>query len=286
MDTGTVDSPRQVLQPALAEVGLALSDIDVILNTHVHLDHTGGNLETKRASNASIHVHAADAPWARSTETMVDHLVAPLRVMEFPPEMLKQRAEGIWAKEGEAAGVDVVLSDGEVVDLGKGIGLRVIHTPGHTPGSVCYFWEAEGMLFTGDSVQGLGPRPGTLPVYLSAVDYRRSMVALKRLAIRLMCMGHTFLGPAFINDPTLAGSDCRPILDESIWAADTVHAAVAQQARRMPGASKREIALAALAELIYEIPQLLVRKTRMPAPAGPMLLSHIEAALAGQYPNS
>ena len=72
VDTGTTNCPRQVLQPALAEVGLALSNIDLILNTHVHLDHTGGNLETKRASNATIHVHAADASWARSTETMVE----------------------------------------------------------------------------------------------------------------------------------------------------------------------------------------------------------------------
>ena len=211
--------------------------------------------------------------------------MAPLRAMDFPPEILKQRAEGIWAQEGEAAGVDVVLSDGDVVDLGKGIRLRVIHTPGHTPGSVCYFWEAEGVLFTGDSIQGQGPRPGTLPVYLNAADYRRSMAALRSLDIRLMCMGHTFVGPAFINDPTLGAGDCQPIIEESIWAADSVHAAVAAAVQRMPGAGKREIAQAALSELIYEIPLLLVRKTRMPAPAGPMLLSHIEAAQANQYPS-
>ena len=84
VDTGAVDSPREVLEPALAEIGMDLSDVDLILNTHAHLDHSGGNLETKRASNAPIHVHTADLPMAQSTETQVEFHIAPLRILEFP----------------------------------------------------------------------------------------------------------------------------------------------------------------------------------------------------------
>ena len=43
VDTGVVDTPRQILEPALAEIGLKLSDVEVVLVTHVHTDHTGGN---------------------------------------------------------------------------------------------------------------------------------------------------------------------------------------------------------------------------------------------------
>ncbi len=50
VDTGVTHTPGEVLRPALAEMGLALSDIDLILNTHAHLDHAGGNGEMKKFS--------------------------------------------------------------------------------------------------------------------------------------------------------------------------------------------------------------------------------------------
>ncbi|MHB8993259.1 MAG: MBL fold metallo-hydrolase, partial [Chloroflexota bacterium] len=121
VDTGVSDSPQEVLEPALAEIGLDLSDVDVILNTHAHLDHSGGNLAAKRASNASIHVHAADLPMAQSTETQAESHTAPLKALEFPAEAIQERADYVVRNAGPAAGADVLLTDGEVVDLGAGV---------------------------------------------------------------------------------------------------------------------------------------------------------------------
>ena len=154
IDTGAADSPRGVIEPALREIGLAFSDVELILNTHAHLDHTGGNPESKRLSGARIHVHTGDLPMAQSTEAEVEFHCAPLRALEFPPEAIEERAAHVRSNAGEAAGADVVLADGEVLDLGTGVRLRVLHCPGHTPGHVAFFWEAEGMAFTGDAVQG------------------------------------------------------------------------------------------------------------------------------------
>ncbi|MHB1158918.1 MAG: MBL fold metallo-hydrolase [Chloroflexota bacterium] len=284
VDTGVSDSPQEVLEPALAEIGLDLSDVDVILNTHAHLDHSGGNLAAKRASNASIHVHAADLPMAQSTETQAESHTAPLKALEFPAEAIQERADYVVRNAGPAAGADVLLTDGEVVDLGAGVQLRVVHCPGHTPGHVCYLWESEGVLISGDAIQGMGPRPGSYPYYFNARDYRRSLVALTKLDVRTLCTGHAFLGGTLVNSPVRTGAGVGMLLQESIRVADTIHRAASEAIRQKPGASKRDLAFATLAELIYHIPQMLVRQTGMPMLAGPTLLAHVNAALDGSYP--
>jgi glyoxylase-like metal-dependent hydrolase (beta-lactamase superfamily II) len=284
VDTGAVDSPREVLEPALAEIGMGLSDVDLILNTHAHLDHSGGNLETKRASGAPIHVHALDLMMAQSTEAQVESHIAPLRQLELPDEFIQERADFVIRNAGPAVGADVVLTDGEIVDLGAGVQLRVIHCPGHTPGHVCYFWEREGLLISGDAIQGQGARPGGYPYYFNARDYRRSLTALAKLDIRTLCTGHAFLGGTLVNSPTRSGTGVAMLLQESMRVADSIHKAVTEAIHHKPGAGKRDLAFAALSELIYHIPQLLVRQTGMPLQAGPTLVAHIDAALEGSYP--
>jgi glyoxylase-like metal-dependent hydrolase (beta-lactamase superfamily II) len=168
IDTGAADSPQALLQPSLREIGLGLSDISVILSTHARLDHIGGKTQAKRESNARIHIHAADAPMARSVEAEVEFHTRPLRVLGFPAVAIEERAGHVRNNAGESAGVDFVLSDGNSLDLGAGLKLRVIHCPSHRPGHVAYWWEEEGVLLTGDAVQGHGSRPAGYPLYHDA----------------------------------------------------------------------------------------------------------------------
>ena len=85
--------------------------VEMIVNTHGHGDHTAGNAELKRLSGARIYLHARDAHG-------------------YP-------------------GADVFLQDESSLELGE-LSLRVIQTPGHTPGGICLY--AEGNLFTGDTL--------------------------------------------------------------------------------------------------------------------------------------
>lgn len=85
--------------------------IEMIVNTHGHGDHTAGNAELKRLTGAPIYLHHGDAD-------------------RYP-------------------GADVFLQDEPSLQLGE-ISLRIIHTPGHTPGGICLY--AEGNLFTGDTL--------------------------------------------------------------------------------------------------------------------------------------
>jgi glyoxylase-like metal-dependent hydrolase (beta-lactamase superfamily II) len=284
VDTGVTHTPSEVLQPALAEMGLTLSDIDLVLNTHAHLDHSGGNGEMKKFSKATIHVHRDDLFMADSVEAQVEFMIAPLISLGFSKDALEDRAEHVVSNAGEAVGADVVLSEGDTVDLGKGIVLTVVHNPGHTPGSISYFWESEGIMLMGDGVPGMGSRPGAYPLYFDASSYRRSLTKLSRIDIRMMCLGHAYLGGTLINNPIRTGADCGLFLKGAIWTADTIHKAAVDAVRRMPGASTRELALAMVSELVYSIPQVLVRETGMPGAAPAALSSHIDAALDRSYP--
>src|SRR5689334_11049058 len=60
IDTGTASVPSNSLLPALKELGWDPSELRVIINTHMHIDHAGGNAEMQERSGASIHMHRAD----------------------------------------------------------------------------------------------------------------------------------------------------------------------------------------------------------------------------------
>jgi endoribonuclease LACTB2 len=85
----------------------------------------------------------------------------------------------IWAHRDTAARVDVrvdrLLEDGDVIDLGSGIAFRVLHTPGHAPGHVCFFDEARGIAVVGDMVASVGtilvaPGDGDMAAYLQQLE--------------------------------------------------------------------------------------------------------------------
>jgi glyoxylase-like metal-dependent hydrolase (beta-lactamase superfamily II) len=284
IDTGASDSPHSVIKPALAELGLSWSDVELILTTHAHLDHSGGSMEVKRFSGAAIHVHADDVFMAESNEAQVEFHTAPLRLLDYPQEAIQDRVRHVLDNAGEPAGVDVRLSDGDKIDLGQGVALSVLHCPGHTPGHVAYYWEREGLLFTGDCVQGQGSRAGGYPYYFDAVAYRNSLAKLAVLDFRMLCLGHAFQGGTLVNEPVRRGEGAKDFMRVSLEVADSIHAAVAEAMRQHPGAGKREIARAAIDELVYVIPQLRLRSTGLPLMAGPALVAHMEAVAAGNYP--
>jgi glyoxylase-like metal-dependent hydrolase (beta-lactamase superfamily II) len=286
IDTGASDSPETVVAPILAELGLTFGDIHLILNTHAHLDHSGGNADTKRRSGAAVHLHALDLPLARSTEAQVEFHCAPLRALDFPSETIQERIDHVVRNAGQPCDADRILADGDRIDLGKRVVLSVIHCPGHSPGHVAYFWETEGLLFTADAVQGQGARPGSYPYYFDAGNYRRSLDKLAALQCRTLCLGHAYHGGTLTNTPVRRNADAKAFVQTSMEVSDTIQRVIASVMQRLPIASKREVASAALADLIYDIPQLRLRRTDMPLLAGPTLLAHMDAVRNETYPVS
>ncbi len=101
--------------------------IKYIVNTHSHIDHVMGNKEIARRTGAKIILHQADAAGLINT---------PREIMEM-----------FGAEEPPPA--DILVQDGDLIRVGE-VALRVIHTPGHTPGGMCLYLD--GMVFTGDTL--------------------------------------------------------------------------------------------------------------------------------------
>ncbi|OGP70145.1 MAG: hypothetical protein A2Y80_05345, partial [Deltaproteobacteria bacterium RBG_13_58_19] len=99
-----------------------------IVNTHGHADHTAGNDLWAAETGATIVMHRLDGELFRRPE-----MQAQARAEGFPP----------------LSRVDLAVADGHQLSLGRFTGV-VLHTPGHTPGSICLYFP--GHLFTGDTL--------------------------------------------------------------------------------------------------------------------------------------
>ena len=161
-DIYLIDEPGQVAsflvvgqeRALLIDTGLGIGDIyeevkgfcssePLVINTHAHLDHIGGNHQFKE-----IAIHEAEAQCLEQ---------------EVPKDFLQSFIKGSCFSRPFPAGFNphnyriipsrasLFLKHGDRIDLG-GRGLQVLHTPGHSPGGICLWEEEKGILFTGDTV--------------------------------------------------------------------------------------------------------------------------------------
>jgi glyoxylase-like metal-dependent hydrolase (beta-lactamase superfamily II) len=127
---------------------LVKTPIDIIVNTHFHEDHILNNYHFPQAE---VWMHTLDAPGSRSLDTFLEYY----GFSDFGGDQLGQ--EFIDSIDLHASPVHRELEDGENLDFGH-IQLRVIHTPGHTPGHCVFFEEKTELLFSSDiDLSGFGP---------------------------------------------------------------------------------------------------------------------------------
>jgi hydroxyacylglutathione hydrolase len=148
--TGLVIDPADDADRILAAAEQNGIKIRYILNTHGHVDHVMGNEEMKRKTGAEILIHEMDAP---SLTKIPKAMLAMFGGRPSPP-------------------ADRLLKDGEVIQVGS-LALKVLHTPGHSPGGICI--HADGRVFTGDTlfVGGVGRADlpgGSWPVMLHSIQ--------------------------------------------------------------------------------------------------------------------
>ena len=135
-------SSAPVIMEKLRSNGFDPAGIDFILLTHFHIDHSGGTGALLRESpKAKVIVHKRSAFYVKNFAKIVGGAR-----MVFRPELIEEFGEAFAVPAGSI----MPVIDGDIIDLGGGTRIRVIHTPGHSPDNVCYLEEASATLFTGD----------------------------------------------------------------------------------------------------------------------------------------
>lgn len=183
VDTGTPGNADRVLA-AIRDGGRTPADLRGIVLTHQHADHAGSVAALARATGAPVHVHAADAATVR------DGLVPAVGTSSLEiPGLGGLMARFIPSRPLEAAPVTRELADGDRV--GGPAGLRVIHTPGHTPGHASYLLERHGgTLFVGDAAAHLFGRVRRPVVATDWAAVARSAALLAALEFDTALFGH------------------------------------------------------------------------------------------------
>lgn len=196
VDTGA-PGETAALAAALAAIGLDLADVRRVILTHQDMDHIGNAADVvRRSGGAEVAAHAADAPYIRGELPPIK--MPPERVRDIvarQPEQRRAEVERLFSPPPSVR-IDHLLADGEVLPIHGGI--RVVHTPGHTPGHVSLYLEAPRLLISGDALRVeagelLAPNPANTPDMATAM---RSLARLAELpAASVVCYHGGVYGP-------------------------------------------------------------------------------------------
>jgi glyoxylase-like metal-dependent hydrolase (beta-lactamase superfamily II) len=178
------------LRDGLATIGAGLREVRGVLVTHLHPDHYGLAGRVRQESGAWVALHPADAALVRDryeqVDDLLDRIVAWLREADAPASELAAMRDASMAirKVVVVAPPDVLLSDGDRPQV-PGWQLVAVHTPGHTPGHLCFYEERTGLLLSGDHVLpritanvSVNPQSGGDPLG----DYLASLERLRKYA--------------------------------------------------------------------------------------------------------
>lgn len=170
----------ELILPAIADTGL---DIRVIVLTHGHSDHIAALRDIQDRTGAEVAIHSADAPFLDGRGALSMMFGISYKT-PGPPDRL--------------------LHEGDIIGMG-GLHFRVLHTPGHTPGSICLLLE--NRIFTGDTLfyRGIGTTlmPGSSRRQLIESIQKKLMVLPDATAVSPGHGRDTTIGAERQNNPYL-----------------------------------------------------------------------------------
>ncbi len=179
IDTGV---PRQwpQLENDLVQAGCLPERLKLVIVTHGDFDHAGNCAELQSKYGAKIAMHAGDVD-------MVKTGILVRRKIKGVMGRLLMWIGGRAIKGFTTFQPDILLEDGQVISL-YGLTVKIIHTPGHTKGSIALLTDY-GRLFVGDTLSNRF-HPGFPPLIENEEELHKSLEILKRTDAKLIYPGH------------------------------------------------------------------------------------------------
>jgi glyoxylase-like metal-dependent hydrolase (beta-lactamase superfamily II) len=181
IDCGPKPTTKRLVR-ALEQLPEAPGAVSRIVLTHAHWDHAGGLARLRARTGAPVAAHERDTPYVRAG-----------RHPASDPALLRSYLVRLIPMRFDPVDISEELVDGDVLPGG----LRIVHTPGHTPGHVSLLHEPSGVLVAGDALFNL--RGLSWPPAVFCTDFRlaqRSASVLADLEFEVIAFSH---GPEIRN---------------------------------------------------------------------------------------
>ena len=182
VDAGFLGSSK-IIKRGLADCGHSLEDISRIVITHAHPDHSGGLAELVGENPIPVAVHHSEADILEGRTPAPNPLQIQLLASLAQPALERLT--------GDPVPVDQRLHDGDRIPFPTE--LRVVHLPGHTPGSLALYLAEKGIVIVGDALQykfGWRLYPPAPGVTHSPAMAMRSLTKLLELDFHTICFSH------------------------------------------------------------------------------------------------
>jgi len=179
IDAYVARGDQEVLDAIRAE-GVDPSQLKTVLLTHADLDHVGANHLLRQRTPAKFAVHITGAGLAEDIWYQFQERLC--RFLSPTPE----RYESFTNTTGKGVRMDILLRDGDVIGVGD-YELEVIHTPGHSPGSVCLYHRPTKALYTGDTFVFM---LGWFGLIVDGVSYWSSIHRIAEMEVDLFLPAH------------------------------------------------------------------------------------------------
>ncbi|WP_432878964.1 MBL fold metallo-hydrolase [Kribbella sp. CA-245084] len=233
LDSGIASTPESSTAPELAALGMGLSDLTLVVNSHAHPDHMGGNAVLQKHSRARFAAPALEAGWLEDNERLLTELWgSDPDAMELSED---ERSELLGMLDDRVR-IDVLLRDGDRLPGDRP--LQVITTSGHSPGHIAVLDEPSRTLFTFDDVQGRG-RPfldsavWLAPLYTDVIRYTNGLRRLLELDFDALVPSH--------GDPVDATAG-RALIEASLAWVNDVDTLTAELLRTQGSLTVRDLA--------------------------------------------
>ncbi len=200
IDVGLSSNYSHLLE-CLQHLGVKLSDIDMVVLSHEHLDHIGAAYHFTGKTIIAAHRLAANKIMLRDDFSM-------LRKMFNEPDV--------------PIDIDIWLEEGNLIDLGN-FRLTVMYTPGHTSACISLFDQDKGLLFAADTLMPGGVMGGVFGSG-SISDYIQSLERLQGLNSKILLSGHGRLSDTPQDDVKIALQRSHALLSDTAQLFDALDA--------------------------------------------------------------
>jgi Zn-dependent hydrolases, including glyoxylases len=212
IDTG-VASSQQLIFDYIRRTGRNPKEISTIILTHSHPDHIGSAKTIKELTGCKVMAHSGEKDW----------------IEDVDKQFAERPVPGFYSLVGGPVAIDEVLEEEDKIDLGNKMDLRVLHTPGHSKGSISLYFQADKVLISGDVV----PVPGDMPIYddpLLLIDSIKKLMAIEEVSILLSSW----------DEPRM-DSTIETIMLDGVSYIDCLHNAVLEVSKTKPSMPVEEL---------------------------------------------